>query len=155
MTFYTLEAAPPPVQSVVTPHCCRALATSALVPAQNFCQRFPHGRGPAWVGFDTFFPCLTVSPSVTADLVFLILHFMRPFRARRPGGRFPGLKPWAKILQPLRGNKLPQILLIFAPFNPGLSSSSSISSFDSKLPNCRYTLLRVQPFELERKRLLT
>jgi hypothetical protein len=35
-------------------------ATSALAQAQNFCQRFPHGRGPAWVGFDTFFPCLTV-----------------------------------------------------------------------------------------------
>ncbi len=46
---------------VVTPHCYCALATSALAQAQNFCQRFPHGRGPAWVGFDTFFPCLTVS----------------------------------------------------------------------------------------------
>ena len=45
---------------VATPHYCRALAASALAQAQNFCQRFPHGRGPAWVGFDTFFPCLTV-----------------------------------------------------------------------------------------------
>ena len=24
----------------------------------------------------------------------------RPFRARRPGGRFPGLKPWAKSCSP-------------------------------------------------------
>ena len=68
------------------------------------------------------------------------MPFGRPFRAISLCVSFPGLKPWAKILQPLRGDKLPQILLIFAPFNPGLSSSSSISSFDSKLPNCRYTL---------------
>jgi hypothetical protein len=51
--------------------------------------------------------------------LLLITMTWRPFRARRPGGRFPGLKPWAKILCPLRGNKLPEILLIFAPFNPG------------------------------------
>ena len=57
------EAPPPGVTlagPVATPHCCGALATSALAGAQNFCQRFPHGRGPAWVGFDTVFPCLTV-----------------------------------------------------------------------------------------------
>jgi hypothetical protein len=30
--------------------------------------------------------------------LLLITMIWRPFRARRPGGRFPGLKPWAKIL---------------------------------------------------------
>jgi len=58
------EAPPPGVTlagPVATPHHCCALATFALAQAQNFRQRFPHGRGPAWVGFDTFFPCLTVS----------------------------------------------------------------------------------------------
>jgi hypothetical protein len=41
---------------------------------------------------------------------------LAPFQGASAGGRFPGLKPWAKILGPLRGNKLPQILLIFTPF---------------------------------------
>jgi hypothetical protein len=59
----------------------------ALAQAQNFCQRFPHGRGPKWVGFDTVF---LVSPFVTADSVLLILHFTRPEGAV---GLSPGFQP--------------------------------------------------------------
>ena len=32
--------------------------------------------------------------------LLLITMIWRPFRARRSGGRFPGLKPWAKICSP-------------------------------------------------------
>jgi hypothetical protein len=32
--------------------------------------------------------------------LLLITMTWHPFRVRRPGGRFPGLKPWAKILSP-------------------------------------------------------
>jgi hypothetical protein len=70
------EAPPPGVTLVgpfATPHYCCVLATSVLAQAQNFCQRFPHEHGLAWVGFDPFFP---LSPFVTADSVIshLAIH---------------------------------------------------------------------------------
>ena len=33
---------------------------------------------------------------ICSSRLFLIRLIWRPFRARRPGGRFPGLKPWAE-----------------------------------------------------------
>jgi hypothetical protein len=48
----------------------------------------------------------------------------RPLRAHHPGGRFPGLKPWAKSYSPCRA-KTSQTVLIFVPFNPGLISASN------------------------------
>jgi len=44
----------------------------------------------------------------------------RPFRARRLGTGFPGLKPRAESSRPLWGEEVSQIPLIFVPFNPGL-----------------------------------
>jgi hypothetical protein len=44
----------------------------------------------------------------------------RPFRARRLGTGFPGLKPRAESSRPLWGEEVSQIPLIFVPFSPQL-----------------------------------
>jgi hypothetical protein len=43
--------------------------------------------------------------------LLLITMIWRPFRARRPGGRFPGLKPWAKFFSPSGAINYPQSCL--------------------------------------------
>jgi hypothetical protein len=51
-----------------------------------------------------------------------------PFRVRRRGPGFPGLKPRAEPSRPLRGEEASQILLNFAPFNPGLRPRLKVKS---------------------------
>jgi hypothetical protein len=45
----------------------------------------------------------------------------RPFRARRRGTVFPGLKPRAEPSRPLWGEETSQIRLNFVPFSPGFT----------------------------------
>ena len=56
------------------------------------------------------------------DAMLINAFDLAPFQGSSQGGlRFPGLKPWAKILMPLRGEGLSPNIPNFAPFNPGLN----------------------------------
>ena len=51
--------------------------------------------------------------------LLLITMTWRPFRARRPGGRFPGLKPWAKFFSPSGAINYPKSCLSSRHSTPG------------------------------------
>jgi hypothetical protein len=63
----------------------------------------------------------------------------RPFRARRLGTGFPGLKPRlkprAESSRPLWGEEVSQIPLIFVPFNPGLCFLGHFGPRSENRPN--------------------
>ena len=75
--------------------------------------------------------------------LLLITMTWRPFRARRPGGRFPGLKPWAKILSPSGAINYPKSCLSSRHSAQGFGHASDLlkvcarSAATCLLFNCR------------------